>query len=378
MSILINFFRGIARRISDSDVWVVTAMVLGLVFTGAFSYMRLEGWSFLDALYATVITISTVGYGDLSPQTSQGRLFAIFFTFIAIGIGGYAISTLAANLIENRAERRAKYLRRRHMVRIEALTDHFIICGADMVGLRIAEEFYLSNVSFIIIEEDEEKLKRALLFTHPDYLRRKLSSVFKIEDVDLSEYEDRTVAELAEMLDAAYILDDPNNDMSLVKAGIAQAQGILAALADERDNLAIVVSAKALAQRNGNDGLRIMARVENTSYMSKMYLAGAHYVRNPSVTSGQEMAVHMLNPEVGNWWYSFSGVHRDDAPRMVQRAVADYPKWIGRTVTDLHQAQNILTMAVKRDGTFLTPPPADLVLAETDILVILLPINAEM
>ncbi|WP_420641603.1 potassium channel family protein [Candidatus Leptofilum sp.] len=113
MVIFINFFRRFARRVLQSNIFVIMGLTAALILVGTLAYAHIEGWSWLDALYATIITITTVGYGDFSPQTANGRLFAIFFTFIAIGIGGYAISTFAAYLIESRVEKRTKFLRKR-------------------------------------------------------------------------------------------------------------------------------------------------------------------------------------------------------------------------------------------------------------------------
>ena len=258
------------------------------------------------------------------------------------------------------------------MKRIDALHNHYILCGADLVGLRIAEEFQLSNVPYIIIDPDEEKLKTALLYSHPDYFQQKVQSIVDFDDIDLSEYEDRTVAELAEMLDTPYILDNPIDDAALAKAGIGRAVGLIAAMPDERDNLSIVVGARALSKRNDNERLRIMARVEDSRHARKMYLAGADFVRIPALSTGLEMAMHMMHPELGNWWYTMMGVDRASATQQFHQVeLSSKADWVGQTVADLHQQAQVVTLAVKRDGAYISPPPADLTLQSTDILIAL-------
>ena len=372
MVIFINFSKRLARQLTRTNVLTVLFLMGLLISSGTIVYANLEGWGWRDALYMTIITVTTVGYGDLSPQTANGRLFAIFFTLIAIGIAGYGISSFAAYLIESRAARKTRFLRNRRMNRIDALHNHYILCGADLVGLRIAEEFQLSNVPYIIIEPDEGKLKTALLYSHPDYFRQKFQSIVDFDDIDLSEYEERTVAELAEMLDTPYILDNPIDDAALVKAGIGRAVGLIAAMPDDRDNLSIVVGARALAKRDDNEKLRIMARVENSRHTRKMYLAGADFVRVPALSTGLEMALHILYPEFGNWWHTMMGIDRASAAQKFhQIELSSKTDWVGQTVANLHQQEQMITLAVKRDGVFVSPPPADLTLKSTDILITL-------
>jgi len=349
---------------------VILMMVL-LIVTGTIVFSVLEGWNLIDSLYFTIITISTVGYGDLSPQSSQGRIFAIIFTFIAIGIGGYAISTLTVYIIDSRKQWRMHYYKDRQMKRLENLTGHIILCGADLVGTRIAEEFIQNDVPFVIIEPDPKRLKQALLYSHPDYFEQKIQTLTDIVEIDLSEYEDRSVEELAQMLDTAYILDDPTNDNILVKAGVESAKGLIAAMPDERDNLAIVIGGRALGKRFGNHELLIMARVDDDRYLRKMYLSGADFVRIPAVLSGLEMGLHMMNPEVGRWWYTLMGAKKANAPRIRQFSLESDSTWVGKTVAQVHQEENILSLAVKREGQFITPPNADLVLQSGDVLVVL-------
>ena len=247
------------------------------------------------------------------------------------------------------------------MKRIDALHDHYILCGADMVGLRIAEEFQLSNVPYIIIEPDEDKLKMALLYSHPDYFQRKVQSIVDISDIDLSEYEERSVAELAEMLDTPYILDDPTDDTALVNAGIDRAVGLIASMPDDRDNLSIVVGARALARRDDNADLRIMARVEGRRHMRKMYLCRRRLHHVPAMSTGLEMAMHMMHPELGNWWYTMMGVDRANAPQEFHQIdMSSKAEWVGQTVGALHQQLQIVTLAVKRDEKFISPPPGQI------------------
>lgn len=372
MVIFINFFRRVIRQVARSDIFTVVSLTAILILVGMLAFARLEGWSWLDALYATIITMTTVGYGDLSPVTDNGRIFAIFFAFIAIGVAGYAISTFAAYLIESRVEKKAKYLRKRRMKRIENLENHYILCGANYVGKRIAEEFYQMKVPFIVIDADEARLHKVLLFSHPEYFEQKIQSYMDIVDVDLSHYENRTLAQLGEMMNMPYIMDDPTDDNVLVRAGIGRAAGLIAAMEDDRDNLAIVVGARALAKRFGNEDLRVMARSEDGRLMRKLILSGADDVRIPSMMSGLEMATHMMYPEIGNWWYSMMGLfNKTDTATIQQMLIADKPEFIGKTVADLHQQNSIMALAVKRNGSFLSPPPADLSLQKDDIIITL-------
>ena len=369
MSIFIRFFRRLNRIIGGSDVvWIITLTAV-LIATGTISYNRLEGWGWLDSLYVTIITISTVGYGDLSPQTPQGRIFAIFFSFIAIGVGGYAITSLAAYLIENREAKKEYKLRKKRMAKIADLKDHYIVCGSDLVGTRIAQELSKANAPFVMIDNDEHRLKFSLLYVHPEYAQQKISAFINVSEVDVSDYEKMSLAEVSAMVDIPYLLESPTEDLSMVRAGIDRAKGLIAAMSDSRDNLGIVVGAKALAARAGNENLRIMARVEDSSYISKMMLAGAHSVRMPALITGGQMALHMMQPTIGEWWYDLTKGSNSNSTRMHEIYLKDRPEWVGLTSSDLHKRFNVLPVTVKRNGDFMTPPPADLVLTADDILI---------
>ena len=374
MTIFLNFFRRIfalRQQLTRSDLLPPAILTLVLLAIGAFTYAHLEGWSWLDALYATVITMTTVGYGDLAPRTPAGRLFAIFFTMIAIGVAGYTISTFAAYSIESRPRKIAARYRKRRMNRIAALQQHYILCGADMLGLRIAEEFYLSGTPYIIIDPDAEQLKRALLFSHPEYLQQKLQSIVDIFHVDLSYYEEKSLAELGDLLQTPYLLADPTDDYVLIQAGIERAAGLIAAMPDDRDNLSIVIGARALSKRGGNHTLRIMARTEDVLHMRKLRLAGADTIRNPALMGGLEMALHMTDPEVGNWWYSQIATKQKGHLQLRQVSLAERPAWVGKTVSQLHESEQLMVLAIKRNDDFLSPPAHDAVLQATDIAIVM-------
>lgn len=374
MTLFFHFFRRLLafrQQLTRSEFLPLVGLTGFLIGVGTLVYAHLEGWSWLDALYATIITMTTVGYGDLAPRTPAGRLFAIFFTAIVIGIGGYTITTLAAYSVESRARKIAAKYRKRRMKRIDQLQQHFILCGADMLGLRIAEEFYLSNTPYVIIDPDADKLKTALLFSHPEYLQQKVQSIVDISHVDLSHYEEKSLAELAELLQTPYLQEDPTDDYVLIRAGIERAAGIIAAMPDDRDNLSIVIGARALAKRAENHRLQIMARAENPLLMRKLRLAGADTVRIPAVMGGLEMALHMTDPEVGNWWYSQIATKQRGHLQLRQVSLAEKPQWVGQTVTQIHAAEQQLVLAVKRNEAFLSPPPHDTVLQVGDVAIVM-------
>lgn len=374
MTLFFHFFRRILalrQQISRSELLPLLALTSLVIAVGTVAYAYIEGWAWLDALYATIITITTVGYGDLAPRSPGGRLFAIFFTMIAIGIGGYTISTFAAYSVESRTRKIAAKYRKRRMKRIDKLQQHFILCGADMLGLRIAEEFYLSNTPYVIIDPDADKLKTALLFSHPEYLQQKVQSIVDISHVDLSHYEEKSLAELADLLQTPYLQEDPTDDYVLIRAGIERAAGIIAAMPDDRDNLSIVIGARALAKRAENHQLQIMARAESPLHVRKLRLAGADTVRIPAVMSGLEMALHMTDPEVGNWWYSQIATKQKGHLQLRQVLLVEKPHWVGKTVTQIHETEQRLVLALKRNADFLSPPAHDTILLGDDIAIVM-------
>ena len=373
MNIFITFFTKLGQSLlitNRRQLLPVIGSLISLILFGAVAYSLIEGWTFLDALYASVITITTVGYGDLSPQTPFGRIFAIGFTLFAISLGGYAISTFAVYFVETR-QRRLAELHRRHLMRkIDSLNQHYILCGADMIGTRIAEEFTIHGKDFVVIDHDEERLKTTLLFSHPEYFQKKIQTIIDFDNTDLSAFEDLSLPEISEKVNIPYILASPTDDVALLQSGIDRAVGLIAALPDERDNLSVVIGARSLAERAGNDKMRIMAHVTDPQMMRKMYLAGANFVRIPSIMSGMEMATHIMYPEIGNWWYSNVGEMRTHNGMLQQVDIHTGHKWLGKTVTTIHQSDHTVIISIKRNDEFISPPPHDLIIQPDDIAIV--------
>jgi voltage-gated potassium channel len=362
--------RELRYRASRNEAAVILAAGVFVILAGTFVYSWLEGWSLLDSLYATVITVTTVGYGDVSPHSAAGRLFAVFFTLLAVGVAGYAVSVLAASVIERQSTKLQRALRKRNMNRIEDLNGHIIICGCDYVGSQIAQEYTRARTPFILVEANEALLRRTLLLLIPEYYQTTLQSFGHAQNVNLSRYEAMTLAELGEKAGVPFINESPIDDNVLWRAGVARAAGLLATLPDDRDNLAVVVGARAVAQQAGNGTLRIMSRVEDMGNIRKLYFSGANTVRTPNAAGGAEMALHMTNPEVGAWWYGrFSDVGHGGQFAQVEVG-RERPGWLRQSVADVQAAERLLIMALKRDGRYLSPPPQDAVVQADDIAII--------
>lgn len=341
-----------------------------ILIIGTAGYIWLEGWSLLDAFYATVITITTVGYGDFSPESENGRLFAIIFTLVAIGVAGYAISTLAAVVIENEKTRKARSMRKRRMDKIASLQGHTILCGGSILAHRTANELYRRDLPFIFIEEDEETLKWALLWMHPGYIEKRERYRKQLSDAAYLEEEEKSAAELADELGVLYLQANPTDEQQLHRAGIEKAVGIVAAMEDDRDNMAIVLSARDMAKRFGNDSLRIVARVNDEWNTRRLYLAGADKVISPNISGGIQIANAVLHPVVGEFWDHM--LHRGKAVmRFVDVALHEHPEWVGRTVAEQKREQSQLVVAIKRDGKFIYAPDNHESFAEDDILIVL-------
>ena len=342
-----------------------------LVLAGTAVYAWLEGWSLIDALYATVITVTTIGYGDLAPLTSAGRLFSVFFTIAAVGFAGYAISTLAVIVIEYQMNRKQRTIEERRMKRIADLKAHFIVCGGTVFGHRVANEFYKRKASFILVEPDEEKLKTALLWINSEYIRKMIEQFeYRTDEFLLGEEEEKSAAELADEMGVLYLLEDPTSEQSLLRAGLSRAQGLVTAMDDDRDNVSIILSARDMAPKLGNSALRVVSRAADEANIRRIYLAGADKVTMPNFVGGFQLAMHMLSPVVGEFWEHML-LPNEELKRFADFSIAEHPQFIGLTPAALKEKHNQLVIAIKRNGDFHYAPDMDEKLEEQDVLIVL-------
>ncbi|HFC12871.1 MAG TPA: potassium channel protein [Anaerolineae bacterium] len=357
-------------RFRQSSLRVVVLSFGILVLIGTVVYSFLEGWTLREALYATVITITTVGYGDYSPQTPLGQLFAIVFTLVAIGLAGYAISSLAAVVFEYESTKAERRLATMRMNKISELQNHTIICGAGTIGYQAANEFRRRKDPFILIEKDEAVLKSAMLWMHEEYVRKfRLQLNYQEENVDLEVEEQKSIAELAAANGIVYLLGDPTEERLLLKAGIGRAVGLITALDDDRDNISIILSARDMVAKMGNQAIRLVSVAKDRWSIRRIYLAGATKVVSPGTLGGLNLATHVLDPHVGEMWHQMLWSDTMDA-RMRDYVLAEHPEYVGLKVIEFVQATKLIITAVKRGEEYEFSPSAELILQATDILIV--------
>jgi len=229
------------------------AVLVLLPLAGTAGYVAIEGWGFLDALYMTVTTLTTVGFREVHPLSTGGRIFTIVLAIAGVGAIFYALLSLFQFVLEGEL---AQMLGVRRMKgRIEALRDHYILCGYGRVGTEIARELSERGVPFVIVESNPEAIARAQASGHL-------------------------------MLEG-----DATSDAVLREAGIERARGLLAASDSDAGNTFIVLAAKAL-----RPDLYIVSRAGRTESESRMHRAGADRTISPYAIAGRRMALSVLQP----------------------------------------------------------------------------------
>lgn len=245
--------RGLRRRLLLVTLTVVLVLALGTSW-----YVAVEGWTFLDAFYMTVITLTTVGYGEVQPLSPSGRIFTIVLIFLGVSTVAYGLSSIGEYLLTSGVIERIR--KRGTMQAIKRLEKHVIICGAGRVGQTAARTLEEMKQTFVVVDSD------------PDLIRG-------LQD------EEWIVLE-----------GDSTQDEVLIGAGIERATGLLVCTGDDSDNLFIVLSARSL-----NRDLFIVARSVEASNEAKMRRAGANKVISPYQIGGRHMANVVVRPHVAEF-----------------------------------------------------------------------------
>ena len=245
----------VAERNFYRTLITVVVIFLALLAFGSLGYMWLEGWSWTDSLYMTVITLSTVGFGEVRQLSPTGRIFTGVMIVMGVSATAYTFSTVAEFFVTGEFRRHIR--RRRMQNRIRKLDAHFIICGYGRLGGQVVKEFLQADSELVAIDVQAS-------------LRTEL-----------------------ENLGATFVEGDATDDEILLQAGIEKAIGICCCLPNDSDNVYV-----ALAARGLNPNLTISARANSHGSERKLKSAGVDHIINPYVASGHRMARQMLSPNI--------------------------------------------------------------------------------
>jgi voltage-gated potassium channel len=289
-------------RILPSNIEYAALAILVLTVGGTAGYMVFEGWSFLDALYMTVIVLTTIGFSEVRELDDSGRVFTIILAVLGIGAIFYALLAVFQFVIEG--ELAILVGRQRMRRQIEHFNNHFILCGFGRVGEEIAREFAARGVDFVIVESESEAITRASGY---DYL---------------------------------YISGDGADDEVLQRAGIERAACLLAAADSDAVNTFIVLAARAL-----RPDLYVVARAAHGDSRARIARAGADRVVSPYAIAGRQMALSALQPMLVEFFDTRTAT---DAPGVLGEIEIKEGAGAGRTISDfLGRAANVTVLAVQ-------------------------------
>ncbi len=245
-------------------------IICAIILIGVTGFMMIEGFSLLDALYMTVVTVTTVGYEEVHPLSKAGMIFNIFLIISSFATFAYALAKLTQYVVDGEINKFFK--KRKIMSTINELKDHVIVCGYGRNGKQAAKILENHKVKFVVIENNDERIEHEL-------------------------------SKKGQML---YIKGDATDDEVLLNAGINKAKALITALPEDADNVYIVLSARSL-----NNSIQIISRASNPGSETKLRKAGANNVISPDKIGGTHMATLVSKPDVIEFIDYLSGEEGD-------------------------------------------------------------------
>jgi len=324
-------------RLLSASIFLSVAVGVG---TMAYYQIGQGRWTLFDCLYMTVITLSTVGFGETlegMDAVPEARMVTMILIVVGSGTLLYFLSNFTALIVEGDLQ---GILRQRRMQRhIEALEDHVIVCGAGNTGEHVVAELIDADIPFVVIEQDEQRMQM-------------LSDDFGTE--------------------LLYILGDATDDHSLEDAGIERARGVISCLHTDKDNLFVTVSARALTlERQKATPLRIVTKAVDSSAIRKMQRAGASAIVSPNQIGGLRLVSEMIRPRAIEFLDRL--LRADRRLRIEDVTIPHGSNLDGRTLADAAIRQTgALVIAVRQtDGTFVYNPKGSLQLRAGASLIVI-------
>ncbi len=312
------------RSFAKVVVGLVLVLILGIV-----GYSVIEGWGFLDALYMTVITLSTVGYGEVYSLSDAGKIFSSVLIVIGVGVALYVFTTAIQYMVKGQLG--IVFGRRRMQGKIDKLNGHYIVCGYGRVGQSIARTFKNEKREFVVIDYNNEACRVA-----------SEESCFNIQG-------------------------DAADDKILRAAGVEKAKGLVAATDNDATNVFVIVSARKL-----NKNLSIISRASSVESEAKLEAVGATRAINPYNSAGERIARLVLYPLVTDFVdEALTGYGKDLSLEDIE--IKPTSVVTGKTISEAQEySGGASVLAIKKSNGDMIPKPRDEVRIETnDRLVVL-------
>ena len=321
---------GYQRSFTIAMISLVVLFAIGVI-----GYWIIEGdnphhkWTVFDAIFMTVITLTTVGYSD-DNMSKVGKAFTVFLLIGGLGIFVYSVGVATAFIVEGQF--REVFRRRKMEKSINKLSNHYIVCGIGDTGIHALEEMIQMNIDFVAIEQDQERIDHEL--GTKDFL---------------------------------YVQGDATEDEVLVRAGVERARGLIASLSRDQDNLFVVLSAKQL-----NPRLKIASKAVEANSLSKLQQAGADEVVLSDYIGGMRLASTVTRPIVVNFLDIM--LRSQETTRFAASVIQSGTSLVGLTLGEarIPDQTNLMVVAVrKRDGDFIYNPSGGLRLEVGDALIVI-------
>lgn len=306
------------------------SILVAVIVTGIIGYMLIEDFEFIDALYMTIITVSTVGFGEVKPLETDGKIFTAMLCLASIGAVTYAVTVIGGFVFDQRLKKLLHYDKSR---KIGKMKKHVIICGYGRNGRQAAEELRTLGVTFVVIEEKDEVIAK--------YMNHKVS----------------------------FVKGNATHDEILEEAGILNAMAIISAFPNDADNLFVVISARAL-----NEKIRIISRASSLVSEKKLRVAGADRVVLPEKVGGAHMANLVSRSNVFEFLERLS-IHGDSPTSLEEITCEDLsPKLLNKSIYELSvrrkSGANIIGFKTP-DGVYrINPTPDTKIIADSKLFVL--------
>ncbi|MEP2773565.1 MAG: potassium channel protein [Fulvivirga sp.] len=318
--------RTIKRLLFATGLFVLSTIL------GTIGFMRVENYSFIDGLYMSVITFSTVGFSEVSPLSDNGKIFSIIYITLNLGILAYTVSVISTIIFEGELNTLyKKYITTRE---VKKLNNHVILCGFGNNGEKAAEELYVGETPFVIIESDKSIIESQL---------------------ENSKYN--------------FILGNATLDETLIDAGLEKADTLITTLPSDADNVFITLTAK-----ENNPNIKVIARASEASSERKLLRAGASHVVMPERLGGMHMANLVTKPAVIEFLELLNGVGTEKLELLEINHDNLKTKYQQRTLKELdiknHSGATIIAYKDDREG-FIFNSNYEKVISQGDILIVL-------